>query len=85
MEELEDVRDELVFALESRGVEQFEPELKSSYRGMEKRVEAIHDRVETKDTKLTGKIARIVKPGYQYVVSEDDAKVVRCSQVMLYS
>jgi molecular chaperone GrpE (heat shock protein) len=84
VEELEDVRDELVFALESSGVEQFKPELKSSYRGLEKRVEAIHDRVQTKDAKLTGKIARIVKPGYQYVVSEDDAKVVRCSQVMLY-
>ena len=84
VEELEDVRDELVFALESSGVEQFEPELKSSYKGLEKRVEAVHDRVKTKDASLAGKIARIVKPGYQYVVSEDDAKVVRCSQVMLY-
>jgi molecular chaperone GrpE (heat shock protein) len=84
VQELEDVRDELVFALESSGVEQFEPELKSSYKGLEKRVEAIHDRVATKDKTLTGKIARIVKPGYQYVVSEDDTKIVRCSQVMLY-
>lgn len=84
VEELEDVRDELVFALESSGVEQFEPEVKSSYKGLEKRVEAVHERIETKDKTLTGKIARIVKPGYQYIVSEDDAKVVRCSQVMLY-
>jgi molecular chaperone GrpE (heat shock protein) len=85
VEELEDVRDELVFALESSGVEQFEPEVKNSYKGLEKCVEAVHERVKTKDKTLTGKIARIVKPGYQYVVSEDDAKIVRCSQVMLYS
>jgi hypothetical protein len=74
----------LIFALESSGVEQFEPELKSSYKGLEKCVEAVHDRVQTKDSSLSGMIARIVKPGYQYVVSDEDVKVVRCSQVMLY-
>ena len=80
----EDVRDELVFALESSGVEQFEPELESTYKGKEKSVEAVRTRVKSSDAKLKGKIAEIVRPGYLYVVSDDDVRVVRCAQVKLY-
>ncbi|MBN1126177.1 MAG: nucleotide exchange factor GrpE [Sedimentisphaerales bacterium] len=80
----EDVRDELVFALESSGVEQFEPELESDYKGNEKNVEAVRTRIKTKDAKLKGKIAQIVRPGYKYIVSEDEHRVVRCAQVKLY-
>jgi len=82
---LEDVRDELVFALESSGVEQFEPELDSPYKGKEKSVEAVRARVKTSDPERKGKIAEIVRPGYQYVVSDDDVRVVRCAQVKLYA
>jgi molecular chaperone GrpE (heat shock protein) len=81
---LADVRDELVFALESSGVEQFEPELESDYKGKEKSVEAVRTRLRTSDPKLKGKIAEIVRPGYRYVVSDDDVRVVRCAQVKLY-
>jgi len=81
---LEDVRDELVFALESSGVEQFEPEINTSYKGLEKRAEAVKTRQPTDDPDLVGKIAEIVKPGYQYVVGDDEVKIVRCSQVKLY-
>jgi molecular chaperone GrpE (heat shock protein) len=81
---LEDVRDELVFALESSGVEQFEPELESEYKGKEKSVEAVRTRLRTSDSKLKGKIAEIIRPGYRYVVSDNDVRVVRCAQVKLY-
>ena len=81
---LEDVRDELVFSLESSGVEQFEPEINACYKGLEKTVEAVKTREPTDDPDLIGKIAQVIKPGYEYVVSDEEVRVVRCSQVKLY-
>jgi hypothetical protein len=82
---LENVRDELIFALESSGVEQFQPEINSDYKGTEKMAEALSKRQTTEDKSLAGKIASIVRPGYKYAVSDDDIKVVRSAQVMLYN
>lgn len=82
---LQDIRDELIFALESSGVEPFEPELGREYRGLEKYAEAVKDRKENDTPERSGTIAEIVRPGYQYLISEDDVKIVRCAQVKLYS
>jgi len=79
-----DVRDELVFSLESSGVEQFEPEINSEYKGIEKSAEAVKGRESAPDEALVGKIAAVVRPGYRYIVSDDDVKIVRCAQVKLY-
>jgi molecular chaperone GrpE (heat shock protein) len=81
---LEDVRDELIFALESSGVEQFEPELGSNYKGQEKYLEAVKERSETEDADLSGKIAEVVRFGYKYVISDDEVRFVRSAQVKLY-
>ncbi|MBL7215129.1 MAG: nucleotide exchange factor GrpE [Phycisphaerae bacterium] len=81
---LEDIRDELVFALESSGIEQFNPELEMPFKGLEKYAEAVRQRVVTEDESLGGCIAEIVRPGYQYLISDDDVKIVRCAQVKLY-
>ena len=81
---LEDIRDELIFALESSGVEQFNPDLNMPFKGLEKYAEATRERVPTDDSSLVGCIADVARPGYQYLVSEDDVKVVRCAQVKLY-
>ncbi len=81
---LEDIRDELVFALESSGIEQFDPDLKTPFKGLEKYVEAVRQRVATDDESLIGCIAEIVRHGYQYLISDNDVKIVRCAQVKLY-
>jgi molecular chaperone GrpE (heat shock protein) len=81
---LEDIRDELIFALESSGVEQFRPDLKIPFKGLEKYAEAVRERELTEDPALVGCIARVARPGYQYLVNDDDVKIVRCAQVMLY-
>jgi molecular chaperone GrpE (heat shock protein) len=81
---LQDIRDELVFALESGGIEQFNPELEMPFKGLEKYAEAVRSRVPTENESLYGCIAEIVRPGYQYLISEDDVKIVRCAQVKLY-
>ncbi len=83
-EALEDIRDELVFALESSGVEQYGPDLKAPFKGLEKYVEAVRQRVPVSDAALAGTIAEIVRPGYQYLVNDDEVKIVRCAQVKLY-
>ncbi len=83
-ESLEDIRDELVFALESSGVEQYSPDLKAPFKGLEKYVEAVRQRVPVSDAALAGTIAKIVRPGYQYLISDDEVKIVRCAQVKLY-
>ncbi len=81
---LEEIRDELIFALESSGVEQFNPELNSDYRGQEKYAEAVKEKESCKDSKQKGKIAKVIRPGYQYFISEENVKVVRPAQVKLF-
>lgn len=81
---LEDIRDELIFALESSGVEQFKPDLKIPFKGLEKYAEAIREREFTEKTDLAGYIAKVSRPGYQYLVNDDEVKIVRCAQVILY-
>ena len=83
--DLEEVRDELVFALESSGVEQFEPEISSDYRGQEKTTEAVKDKQSCDDPTLTGKIAKVLRAGYQYIIDEGNVKVVRTARVKLFA
>jgi molecular chaperone GrpE (heat shock protein) len=82
---LQEIRDELLFALESSGIEQFEPEINSDYRGQEKLAEAVKERESCDDVSLTGKIARVIRPGYQYFIDDENVKVVRPAMVMLFA
>lgn len=81
---LEDVRDDLIFALESSGVEQFSPEIDSQYRGMEKTAEAVKEKIHTQDKTKVNHIAQIVRPGYIYRIDENNTRVIRVAQVKLY-
>jgi len=81
---LEEIMDELVFALESSGVEQFSPEINSNYRGQEKAVEVIKEKAQTQKANMKGKIAEVLKPGYEYVIDDENVKIVRTAQVKLY-
>jgi molecular chaperone GrpE (heat shock protein) len=85
MTHLTEVRDELVFALESSGIEQFEPEIHSEYRGQERLAEAVKERQHGEDPDLAGKIAEVVRPGYQYFIDEENVKVVRPAMVKLFA
>ena len=82
--DLEEIKDELLFALESSGVEQFEPKINSDYRGQEKSAEAVKEKEACEDSKRTGKVAKIIRPGYQYFIDEENIKIVRPAQIKLY-
>ncbi|MHC4640279.1 MAG: nucleotide exchange factor GrpE [Planctomycetota bacterium] len=82
--DLQEVRDELLFALESSGVEQYEPEINSDYHGQEKYAEAVKEKENCDDKKRAGKIAKVIRPAYQYFIDDENAKVVRPAQVKLF-
>jgi len=81
---LEEIRDELIFALESSGVEQFEPEAGTSYIGLEKQAEVLKTKMPCSDAEMAGAIAKVVRCGYQYVVDDENVKIVRPAQVQLF-
>jgi hypothetical protein len=78
------VRDELGFILESNGVEPFGAKIGSDYRGQENRLQVLNERDETDETNLVGKIAQVVRPGYQCRVNDEFTKIVRPAHVRLY-
>ncbi len=83
-EHLQELRDELLFALESTGLEQFEPQVNSDYRGQEKTAEAVKGKASADSDELKGKIADVVRCGYRYMVDEENFKVVRAAQVRVF-
>jgi len=82
--ELEDIKDELLFALESSGVEQFQPEINSNYRGQEKFAEAVKQKQSSDDPQQKGLIAQVIRRGYKYFIDDENYKIVRTAQVKLY-
>jgi molecular chaperone GrpE (heat shock protein) len=84
LQHLEEVRDELLFALESSSIEQFRPDLNSDYRGLEKLAETIKDREPTENVEQAGKIAKVIRSGYRYMMDDENFKVVRTAQVKLF-
>ena len=82
---LKDIRDEILFALESSGLEQFEPEVGLEYRGLERYAEAIKEKENNSEPEKSGRIAEVVRPGYQYLINDEEVKIVRCAQVKLYA
>ena len=81
---LEEVKDELLFALESSGVEQFRPEVNSEFHGQEKLAEALKEKQPAKKPEQAGNIARVIRPGYRYVIDDENYRIVRTAQVRLY-
>lgn len=82
---LKEIHDELTIALESSGVEQFEPDLGAQYKGLERYAEAIGEKEPNDKPDKSGTIARVLRPGYQYLISDEEVKIVRCAQVKLFA
>jgi molecular chaperone GrpE (heat shock protein) len=81
---LEEIRDELLFALESSSVERFVPEVNSDYRGMEKLAEAVKEKQTSNKSEQAGKIAKVLRSGYRYIIDDENFKTVRTAQVKLF-
>jgi len=70
--------------MESSGVEQFQPEINAEYRGQEKLAEAIREKQPAKKPEQAGRIAQVLRPGYRYMIDDENYKVVRTAQVKLF-
>ncbi|MBN1796846.1 MAG: hypothetical protein JW804_09260 [Sedimentisphaerales bacterium] len=81
---LEEIRDELVFSLESSGLERYEPEVNSEFRGNQKIAEAVKEKKHTNQADLKGKISQVLRSGYRYVIDKENYKVIRAAQVKLF-
>jgi len=80
----EEIRDELIFALESNGLEQFVPEIKSDYHEQEKYIETVKGKERTDSPELEGKIAKVLRGGYRCIIDDENIKVVRTARVKLF-
>ena len=76
-------RDGLVFALQASGVEQFLPECGVEYRGHEKSVEVVGRRPSSEAAQV-GRIAKVIRVGYQVFVSDEVTRVVRPAKVEVF-
>ncbi len=81
---LEEIRDELIFALESSGVEKFEPELNTDFHGQERIAEAVKEKQTSNKPDRAGKIAKVLRSGYRYIIDDENYKIVRTAQVKLF-
>ena len=86
----EDFGEALRIHRELRGNEHLEvaaclDNLAITLNAMEKYAEAVKERQKNDDPEKTGKIAEIIRAGYQYLISDEDVKIVRCAQVKLYA
>jgi hypothetical protein len=72
------------FCLESSGVERFDPEVNSDYRGMEKLAEAVKERQPSNKPDHVGRIAKVLRAGYRYMIDDENFKIVRTAQVKLF-
>ena len=81
---LEEIKEELIFGLESGGIEQYQPQLDSDYSGQERVAEAVPEREACDSEDQRGKIARVMRPGYRHFIDDEHFKVVRAARVKLY-
>lgn len=82
-QDLEMIHDELVFALDGSGVEQFQPEIDTPYSGQERFAEVTGKNSAGEGGK-PGHISEIMCPGYYYYISEEQRKLIRPAKVKLY-
>jgi hypothetical protein len=61
------------------------PQTNIDYKGQERAAEAVKEREQIGDVRLSGKIAKVIRCGYRYYVDEENFKVVRAARVKLYA
>ncbi len=79
--DLEAVEQILVFALDSCGVEQFEPPVNVPFSKYRQDAEAVQPNETTTVPEEADTIARVVLPGYRIYISEDQSRLARPAKV----
>jgi molecular chaperone GrpE (heat shock protein) len=82
-QDLEIICDQLVFALDGSGIEQFVPGTGISYAGQEKIAEVVGKDPLDHGGK-PGYISQVISPGYYYYISDEQKKLIRPAKVRLF-
>lgn len=77
-------REDLVDMLDRYGIEQFSPEVGTSYSDLRKIAEVIPQKEHTTDTSMVGKVAEVIRPGYRYQAHDEQRRIVMPAQVKIY-
>lgn len=83
-EGLEQIHDELLFALEASGLEQYSPQVGRPLDGQYGEVEVASQKVEPPEPSLSGKVAELIRPGYRYLIDHENSRVIRAARVRIY-
>lgn len=81
-QDLEMIYDQLVFALDGSGIEQFKPEIDTPYSGQEKIAEVVGK--DPLENGIPGHISQVLNPGYLFYISDEHQKLIRPARVKLY-
>lgn len=81
-QDLDMIYDQLVFALDGSGIEQFKPEIDTPYSGQEKIAEVVGKDPSEKGE--PGHISKVVNPGYIFYIDDEHRKLIRPAKVRLF-
>ena len=84
-EQLSHIRDELIFALESSGIEQYRPQINSDYKGQERTAETVRERAQSNSPSQKGRIAQVLRPGYRHFIDDENFRIIRTARVKLFN
>lgn len=82
---MQDTIDALVELLDRNSIIQITPEPGSLYAGQEKFAECTPQKIFTDDNELNGRIASVVRNGYQYEFNDGSTRVLEPAKVVLFS
>lgn len=82
---MQDTIDALVEILDRNSIIQITPEPGSLYAGQEKVAECAPQKIFTDDNELNGRIASVVRDGYQYEFNDGSTRVLEPAKVVLFS
>lgn len=81
---LEAIKGDLLDMLDRHGIEKITPTAGTSFSELRKIAEVVPQKEETQDESLSGKIAEVIHPGYQYMINHDHHRIIMPAQVKLY-
>jgi len=81
---LEEIRDSILILLESHDIKESAPTVGSVYE-QQAEDDCTVTFIESKEPKMRGKIARVVKPSFIYRVSKDKKRTIREAEIEVYN
>ena len=82
---MQDTIDALVELLDRNSIIQITPEAGSLYAGQEKFAECASQKIFIEDNELNGRIASVIREGYQYEFNDGSIRVLEPAKVVLFS